>query len=96
MASNSSIVGSIGVYMMIIIIYGGLLEKLGIRVYIFKSGSSKTSAHRLESRRGLRGGLWKRLSARYPPWFKKRVLMHRGSMITNRSELFSGRTLHSG
>lgn len=88
LASNSSIVGSIGVYTSVIT-YGGLLEKLGVRVYVFKSGGLKDVGSSFrepseEDKRVLQSlvdGVFK--------LFKERVLAHR--RVANESEVLSGR-----
>jgi protease-4 len=88
LAANSSIVGSVGVYTSVIT-YSGLLEKLGVRVYVFKSGELKDVGSSLrepseEDKRVLQSivdGIFE--------LFKKRVLAHR--RLANASEVFSGR-----
>jgi len=86
-AANSSIVGSVRVYVSVIT-YRGLLEKLGIKAYVYKSGELKDIGSPFrepteEDKRVLQGivdGIFK--------LFKERVMAHRN--ITD-EEVFSGR-----
>lgn len=88
LASNSSIVGSVGVYTSVIT-YSSLLEKLGVKVYVFKSGELKDVGSSFrepseEDRRVLQSivdGVFE--------LFKERLLAHR--RIANESEVLSGR-----
>ena len=89
-AANSSIVGSVGVYMMVIT-YSGLLDKLGIRVYVFKSGELKDLGSPFREPTEAERRVLEEMVSEIFSLFKERVLMHRGKMITNSSEVFSGR-----
>jgi len=93
LASNSSIVGSIGVYTSVIT-YSGLLEKLGVRVYVFKSGELKDvgSSFREPSEEDKR--VLQSIVDGVFNLFKERVLAHR--RIANASEVFSGRPFLAG
>jgi protease-4 len=88
LAANSSIVGSVGVYTSVIT-YSGLLEKLGVRVYVFKSGELKDvgSSFREPSEEDKR--VLQSIVDGIFELFKKRVLAHR--RLANASEVFSGR-----
>ena len=88
LASNSSIVGSVGVYTSVIT-YSGLLEKLGVKVYVFKSGELKDvgSSFREPSEEDKR--VLQSIVDGVFELFKKRVLAHR--RLANASEVFSGR-----
>jgi protease-4 len=88
LASNSSIVGSVGVYTSVIT-YSGLLEKLGVKVYVFKSGELKDvgSSFREPSEEDKR--VLQSIVDGIFELFKKRVLAHR--RLANASEVFSGR-----
>jgi protease-4 len=88
LAANSSIVGSVGVYTSVIT-YSGLLEKLGVRVYVFKSGELKDvgSSFREPSEEDKR--VLQSIVDGVFELFKKRVLAHR--RLANASEVFSGR-----
>jgi protease-4 len=88
LAANSSIVGSVGVYMSVVT-YSGLLEKLGVRVYVFKSGELKDvgSSFREPSEEDKR--VLQSIVDGVFELFKKRVLAHR--RLANASEVFSGR-----
>ena len=93
LASNSSIVGSVGVYTSVIT-YSGLLEKLGVKVYVFKSGELKDVGSSFrepseEDRKVLQSivdGVFE--------LFKKRVLAHR--KVADEGEVFSGRPFIAG
>jgi protease-4 len=93
LAANSSIVGSVGVYTSVIT-YSGLLEKLGVKVYVFKSGELKDVGSSFrepseEDRKVLQSivdGVFE--------LFKKRVLAHR--KVADEGEVFSGRPFIAG
>lgn len=87
-ASNSSIVGSVGVYISILT-YGDLLEKLGVRVHVFKSGELKDigSSHREPTPQEVR--VLEGMVEEIFELFKQRVLAHRS--IRDPDEVFSGK-----
>jgi len=93
LASNSSIVGAVGVYASVIT-YSGLFEKLGVRVYVFKSGELKDvgSPFREPSEEDKR--VLQSIVDGVFNLFKERVLAHR--RIANASEVFSGRPFLAG
>lgn len=86
-ASESSLVGSIGVYS-VIMNYKGLLDKLGIKVYTFKSGRLKDvgSPYRNMSAEDKR--IYSSIIQEFFSVFKNRVLKYRN--ITDQ-EVFTGR-----
>ncbi|RLF05841.1 MAG: signal peptide peptidase SppA [Thermoprotei archaeon] len=89
-AANSSIVGSIGVYMMVVT-YSGLLDKLGIKVYIFKSGEFKDVGSPFREPTEAEKRILEEMVSEIFSLFRERVLMHRGDKVANSSEVFSGR-----
>lgn len=88
LALNSSIVGSVGVYTSIIT-YGGLLEKLGVKVYTFKSGELKDVGSPFREPSGEDARVLQSIVDGTFRLFRERVLAHR--RIVNESEVFSGR-----
>ena len=89
-AANSSIVGSIGVYMMVVT-YAGLLEKLGVKVYVFKSGELKDLGSPFRSLTETEKRVYEEMVREIFSLFKERVLMHRGEKLSDLDEVFSGR-----
>lgn len=87
-AANSSLTGSVGVYMSVIT-YGELLNKLGIKVHIFKSGRLKDVGSPYREPSGEEARVLQGIVDEVFELFKKRVLMHRH--LVNASEVFSGR-----
>ncbi|MEM1508412.1 MAG: signal peptide peptidase SppA [Thermofilaceae archaeon] len=87
-AANSSIVGSVGVYTSVLT-YNSLLEKLGVKVYVYKSGELKDigSPYREPTQEEME--IFEKMVSEIFSSFKERVLAHRN--ITNSDEVFSGR-----
>jgi len=88
-ASNSSLAGSIGVYMVLINLKD-LLGKVGIKAYIFKSGRLKDLGSPFRSLTEEEKEVLKGLVDEYFRLFKQRVLKYRKG-LTNSSEVFQGR-----
>ncbi len=86
-ASSSSITGAIGVYALVVN-YKGLLDKLGVEVYTFKSGKLKDvgSPFREMTEEDIK--VYEEMVADFFEIFKTRVLKHRN---IKSEEVFSGR-----
>lgn len=87
-AADSSIVGSVGVYTSVLT-YSSLLEKLGVKVYVYKSGELKDigSPYREPTQDEMK--VFEKMVSEIFSTFKERVLAHRN--ITDSDEVFSGR-----
>ncbi|RLE71764.1 MAG: signal peptide peptidase SppA [Thermoprotei archaeon] len=86
-ASNSSVTGAIGVYALVIN-YKGLLDKLGIEVYTFKSGKLKDVGSPFREMTEEDVKIYEEMVADFFEIFKTRVLKHRN---IKSEEVFSGR-----
>lgn len=85
-AANSSVVGSIGVYT-VVISYEGLLNKLGIRSYTFKSGKFKDVGSPFRNMTSEDAEVFRDMIKDLFEVFKKRVLQYRRADL----QVFSGR-----
>lgn len=86
-ASNSSLIGAIGVYALIIN-YKGLLDKLGVEVYTFKSGKLKDVGSPFREITEEDAKVYEEMIMEFFEIFKARVLKHRD---IKSEEVFSGR-----
>lgn len=87
-ASNSSIVGSVGVYLSVLT-YGELLEKLGVRVYVFKSGELKDIGSPYRQLTPDEAEVLEEMVQEVFNLFKQRVLAHRS--LKEPSDVFTGK-----
>ncbi len=85
-ASNSSITGAVGVYTLVIS-FKGLLEKLGLEVYTFKSGRLKDIGSPFRKLTPEEAEVFEEIILDLFEIFKARVLKHRSVS----DEVFSGR-----
>ena len=86
-AAESSLVGSIGVYTMIVN-YKGLLDKLGVQVYTFKSGDLKDVGSPFRNMTEEDAEVFKEIISDLFEIFKARVKKHR---TIEDEEVFTGR-----
>ncbi len=91
-ASNSSITGAIGVYALVVN-YKGLLDKLGVEVYTFKSGRLKDVGSPFREMREEDVKVYEEMVTDFFEIFKTRVLKHRN---IKSEEVFSGRPYTAG
>jgi len=87
-ASNSSIVGSVGVYLSVVT-YTGLMEKLGVRVHVFKSGELKDVGSPFRELTPEDAKVLEGIVRETFELFKSRVLKHRP--VRDADAVFSGR-----
>ncbi|MEM4453777.1 MAG: signal peptide peptidase SppA [Thermofilaceae archaeon] len=87
-ASNSSIVGSVGVYLSVLT-YSELLEKLGVRVYVFKSGELKDVGSPYRQLTPQDAEVLEGIVQEVFDLFKQRVLAHR--KLKDPSDVFTGK-----
>lgn len=87
-ASNSSVVGSVGVYLSVLT-YSELLEKLGVKVYVIKSGELKDIGSPYRKLTQREAEMLEEMVLDYFELFKQRVLNHRS--LKNPDEVFTGR-----
>ena len=86
-ASNSSLVGSIGVYSTVIVAQK-LLEKVGVQVYVYKSGELKDMGSPYRNMTGEEAKVMQEIVDNLFKVFKARVEKHRGKLP---EEVFTGR-----
>ncbi len=86
-ASNSSLVGAIGVYMMVYNIED-LMGKLGVQVYTYKSGPLKDIGSPFRKPAPEEEAVFREIVNEFFRIFKLRVLKHRGKVS---DEVFTGR-----
>jgi len=87
-ASNSSLAGSVGVYLSVAT-YTGLLEKLGVKVHVFKSGELKDVGSPFRELTADDAQVLEEMVRESFELFKSRVLKHRA--VRNPDLVFSGR-----
>lgn len=87
-ASNSSLAGSVGVYLSVAT-YTGLLEKLGVKVHVFKSGELKDVGSPFRELTAEDAQVLEEMVRESFELFKSRVLKHRA--VRNPDLVFSGR-----
>ncbi len=87
-AANSSIVGSVGVYASVLT-FDTLLEKLGVKVYVYKSGELKDIGSPFREPTQEEAKIFEKMVSEIFSLFKERVLAHRN--VTDPEEVFSGR-----
>ncbi len=86
-ASNSSLTGAIGVYALVIN-YKGLMDKLGVEVYTFKSGKLKDVGSPFREMTEEDAKVYEEMISEFFEIFKQRVLKHRE---VESEKIFSGR-----
>ncbi len=88
LASNSSIVGSVGVYVSVLT-YTGLLEKLGVKVHVFRSGELKDLGAGYRELTPRDAQVLEEVVSDLFDLFKRRVLAHRS--LRDPGDVFTGR-----
>ncbi|OYT61982.1 MAG: signal peptide peptidase SppA [Thermofilum sp. ex4484_15] len=89
LTSNSSIIGSIGVCM-VLVNFNGLLGKIGVKVLTFKSGRLKDIGSPFRNITDEDRRIYEDLIKGLFRVFKERVLKYRTNLV-NKSEIFEGR-----
>jgi len=86
-AGESSIVGAVGVYTVVVNVEG-LMEKLGVKVYVYKSGALKDLGSPFREPTSEEEEVFREIIEGMFETFKSRVLEHRGEVD---GEVFTGR-----